>query len=738
VIHQVCTPLIGTASGVCVTFTECSYSSDMVPTPDLHKRPLHTRRSDVGRQQLGGMLSTRRTRLAGLCIAVTTGLAGVAASAALWPSAVSAAPLPAVFQSAGGGSLQTGPPVNIVAGGGGAAIGTPTITLIDGQTTAGDGWTAGDTISLELTSDPAGANAICDATLTAPTVTATTNTATPYTGITVAATTTSTCGSQKNAQTLTLPTAPSDENATVISLAGIRVTPGSVVSNGAAMYLAAIASSGTPFGSGSANAVAWVATIQTATTKVAKVVGAPASTLAAPVGDITVTDVTGGTINSSLVFTLSGGDTFAAPGKMTGPTGVVVAGPTETPPSSTLTFAVAGTSPADGTYTLTGATVNFGSSPGAHNVTVTTTPSGTNTSNLVGGATLFAATTSVQRVAGVDRYATATALFANEFADPTRAHAAVVTSGANFPDALSANLLASELGTGVMLTDPSSLSPSVALELASDDIDNVYLVGGTAAISANVATQIAAIHVLGVGTNPAIVVSRFAGADRFATNNLIDETAATGLGSSATAKTFNTAIIATGSSFADALAVGPIVYAADIPLVLTSPTSLSPSALQTLKDLQVKNVIIVGGTAAVSQAVETAITAAGFTVEYRIAGTDRTATAAQIAKWALNGLPLTPTYQPLASVPGWLTSSATAWIARGDNFADALAAGPVAGGLDESIVLTANPTTLGPGITAYFAGQAGTITDLVVLGGSSAVSPALLNSAITALGAPAP
>ena len=125
---------------------------------------------------------------------------------------------------------------------------------------------------------------------------------------------------------------------------------------------------------------------------------------------------------------------------------------------------------------------------------------------------------------------------------------------------------------------------------------------------------------------------------------------------------------------------------------------------------QVKNVIIVGGTSAVSQAVETAITAAGIKVQYRIAGADRTATAAQIAAWALNGLPVTPTYQALAAIPGWVSNSATVWLARGDNFADALAAGPVAGALGESIVLTASPTTVGPGIATYFAGQAGAIT----------------------------
>jgi putative cell wall-binding protein len=308
-----------------------------------------------------------------------------------------------------------------------------------------------------------------------------------------------------------------------------------------------------------------------------------------------------------------------------------------------------------------------------------------------------------------------------------------VASGTNYPDALSANVLAGELGTGVLLTDPSSLSPEVALELASDDVNNVYIVGGTAAVSANVAAQIAAIHVLGIPANPAIIVSRFAGADRFATNNLIDEAASTGL-TGGTTKTFDTAFVATGDNFADALAIGPIAYSQAIPLVLTDPATLSASALQSLKDLQVKHVIIIGGTSAVSTAVESALTSAGFTVEYRIAGEDRTMTAASIAQWAANGLPVTPKYQALAAVPGWLTSSSTAWIARGDSFADALAAGPAAGAAGQSILLTANPTTLGPGIPSYFGGQGAVINGIVALGGTSALTPVVLGLAITALG----
>jgi len=240
--------------------------------------------------------------------------------------------------------------------------------------------------------------------------------------------------------------------------------------------------------------------------------------------------------------------------------------------------------------------------------------------------------------------------------------------------------------------------------------------------------------VLGISTNPAITVSRFAGADRFGTNNLADEAAATGP-TSGSPVTFTTAFVATGNGFADALAVGPIVYSEAIPLVLTASDVLSPAALQSLKDLQVKNVIIVGGTGAVSAAVETALTAAGFVVVYRIAGQDRTMTASAIARWAANGLPATPTYKALDAIPGWITNSSTVWIARGDSFADALAAGAAAGDAGQSIVLTSSPTDLGAGIPAYFASLTGGVDAIIALGGPSALNPTVLTSAITSLGA---
>ena len=110
-----------------------------------------------------------------------------------------------------------------------------------------------------------------------------------------------------------------------------------------------------------------------------------------------------------------------------------------------------------------------------------------------------------------------------------------------------------------------------------------------------------------------------------------------------------------GTNFADALAAGPAVYAGagvgakPFPLVLTDGTALSASALSTLTNLT--KVVIVGGTAAVSAAVEASIKALpGMTIAYRLAGADRTLTASMIGTWETAGLAASGAYGALASL----------------------------------------------------------------------------------------
>jgi putative cell wall-binding protein len=480
----------------------------------------------------------------------------------------------------------------------------------------------------------------------------------------------------------------------------------------------AVAPGGTVTEKVNANAAEDVALILDTKVTVSAVTPAPTGITTA-LGTITAADVTtkGAIDGTKLVFTLTNG-TWVGKGTLTGPSGLtydsgVIAG-------NVLTYtSTAGTVPnALNSYKLAGATAQF---TAAGDVTLNVKDNGGAT---IGGDQQVGVTAAVTHNGGVDRYATAASLFEANFGGATTA---VIASGANFPDALSANVLASANSTGILLTDPNVLSSATVQVLKSEPIDTVYIVGGTKAVSSAIETQIGAMH---INNNPAsglINVIRVAGADRYGTNNAADLTAFTG------AQSF--AVVASGASFPDALAVGPLVVDNGWPLILTDAGSLNAAAQSSLVNLGVTDVVILGGTNAVSSAVETAIKGLGITIDYRVAGADRTATAAQIATWATSGLPATTTYTTALASLGW--SLNTVDIARGDNFADALAGGPAGASNGALTLLTSTPSILGGGIPSVFAaaGAGGTgVHTLNVLGLAAAVNPSTVNAAILSLG----
>jgi len=91
------------------------------------------------------------------------------------------------------------------------------------------------------------------------------------------------------------------------------------------------------------------------------------------------------------------------------------------------------------------------------------------------------------------------------------------------------------------------------------------------------------------------------------------------------------AILAYGENFPDALAAAPLAHKYDAPILLTENQNLTPVIKQTLQDLKVKNVFIVGGNAVISSTVENQIKEIGINVT-RLAGNDQYDTAIEIAK----------------------------------------------------------------------------------------------------------
>ncbi|TYS75805.1 hypothetical protein FZC80_16515 [Rossellomorea aquimaris] len=132
----------------------------------------------------------------------------------------------------------------------------------------------------------------------------------------------------------------------------------------------------------------------------------------------------------------------------------------------------------------------------------------------------------------------------------------------------------------------------------------------------------------------------------------------------------DTVVIARGDSFPDALAGAPLAYKHDAPILLTDKDVLTKAVKEEITRLGAKNVIILGGTAAVDNYVEYQLEGMGLDVE-RIGGKDRWATAANIAA-RMGGTP------------------EKAVIANGNNFPDALAVASYAARHGYPILLTEN------------------------------------------------
>jgi len=107
------------------------------------------------------------------------------------------------------------------------------------------------------------------------------------------------------------------------------------------------------------------------------------------------------------------------------------------------------------------------------------------------------------------------------------------------------------------------------------------------------------------------------------------------------------------------------------PVLLTEPDALPDVVADELRRLQPSHVVILGGTAVISTAVESAIDAIVSGSPTRLAGDDRYATSAAISA---------SHFQP--GVP-------VAYVASGLNFPDALSGAPLAGLTDGPVLLTA-------------------------------------------------
>ena len=142
----------------------------------------------------------------------------------------------------------------------------------------------------------------------------------------------------------------------------------------------------------------------------------------------------------------------------------------------------------------------------------------------------------------------------------------------------------------MLLTAPQTLPAPTRAALEELQPQRIVILGGTKAVSADVAAELEAFT--------AGAVTRIAGANRYDTAaRIAAQTVATGAAE---------AYLATGADFPDALAAGPLAGVAQGPVLLVTLDTLPTATRDELQRIQPSTNITLGGTAVISQDTETA------------------------------------------------------------------------------------------------------------------------------------
>lgn len=294
--------------------------------------------------------------------------------------------------------------------------------------------------------------------------------------------------------------------------------------------------------------------------------------------------------------------------------------------------------------------------------------------------------TTVQRLAGSDRFATAAAVSAASFSPGVPV--AYVATGMNFPDALAAGAAAAHQGGPVLLVTSTGLPSSTAAELSRLQPRSIRVIGGAAVVSDGVLSSLRPYATSGG-------VERIAGANRYAT------------AAQASARTFSAGVpvayIATGKNFPDALAGVAAAGASGGPILLTEHDGLPSETASELKRLRPGRIVVLGAAGVVSDAVVGALKAHTVGSVSRLAGADRYATAVTVSA-------------------GTFSSGRTVFVATGTTFPDALGGGPVAGSLPGPLLLVP-----GTSVPSSVAAELRRLAPerVVIVGGTGAVSSAV-------------
>lgn len=266
----------------------------------------------------------------------------------------------------------------------------------------------------------------------------------------------------------------------------------------------------------------------------------------------------------------------------------------------------------------------------------------------------------VERVSGSTRMGTSVALSSEVHARGSSRVALIARADA-YPDALAGAPLAQKLGAPLLLTLRDRLDSAVAAEIDRLGVREVVVLGGEAAVSNRVLQELRA--------RPSVQqVRRLSGSDRFETARRI----------AAEVGGRDVYVVEGASSnpargWPDAVSVSALAARQQRPILLVTRDVVPPGTAAALTELRARSATIVGGTGAVSSAVQRQIASAvgGSGNVERVSGNTRYSTSVEVARRAI--------------ADG--AEPASTWIATGQDWPDALAAGPAAAATNGILIL---------------------------------------------------
>ncbi|MEZ5086844.1 MAG: cell wall-binding repeat-containing protein [Tessaracoccus sp.] len=291
----------------------------------------------------------------------------------------------------------------------------------------------------------------------------------------------------------------------------------------------------------------------------------------------------------------------------------------------------------------------------------------------------------VKRIAGQTRYETAAEI--SKAWDPADVDYVFIATGQAFPDALAAGSIAGSYGQPLLLAKQDEIPPATQEALERLDPETIVLVGGPAAISEQVETQLEEIA----------KVEREFGATRYET--------AIELSKGAFDRSFDglgTVLVADGRDFPDALSAGSLYAGTFGPLLLSGPEGLDDAALDEIERITPDFARILGGEAAVPGNVEGQLEDIDI-LPVRTGGVDRWETSLMLAS---------------LDYPVEEDEIEAVYFVTGHNYPDGLAVGPLAS-TQYGPVLLSHDACVTPDIADYVTALAP--KNIYLVGGTGAV-----------------